>query len=191
MSELNIEKIEKEKQAISASAPGQWVGYWRSDTAGIKEMGLPEQYAVLLVMEGEITLSFRGYSDKTIEEKSLVVIDRQQLTGFRWTAGTAILEFTPPEKIFRFFGSCSRAFQVPCSTIVPVLPPLQQWIDELMAERLRPKEELTDIRRRDFCVRLMNILQGYPPLLVGELLVAFQVCAMSGDKKCRGEMCNI
>lgn len=191
MNELKREKIETERYALSTSAPGCWVGYWQSDTAGTEEIELPERYAILLVLEGEITLSFLVYRSLIVGKKSLVVIDRQQISQFSWSAGTAILEFTPPKKIFRFFGSCSRAFQIPCSAVVPVYPELQIWIDDLMAERLRPTEELTHILHRNYCVRLMNILNGYPPLLVGELLVAFQACAMSGKKRCRGEICNI
>ena len=173
------------------SAPGCWVGYCQGDTAGTEEIEHHERYAILLVLEGEITLSFIVYRSLIVGKKSLVMIDRQQLSQISWSAGTAILEFTPPKKIFRFFGSCSRAFQIPCSTVVPVSPELQTWIDDLMAERLRPAEELTNILHRDYCMRLMNILNGYPPLLVGELLVAFQACAMSSKQKCKGESCNM
>lgn len=180
----------KDNQAISSSAQGKWVGYWQSPIAGESELELPEQYAVLLVLDGEISFTFNQHDTKTIGEKSLIVIDRQQLTNCKWEANTAILEFTPPEKIFRFFASCSSAFQVPCSTIVPIRSKLQKWVDDLMAERLHHKEVLTNDRRREYCVRLGNILRSYPALQVGELLVPFHACSMSGEKKCKGEFCE-
>lgn len=179
----------KDTQTISSSAQGKWVGYWESAVAGESELELPEQYAVLLVLDGEITLTFNRYAQRTVSKSSLVVIDRQQLTNYKWTAGTALLEFTPPKKMFHFFASCSNTFQIPCSSIVPMCPALQQWIDDLMAERLQPKEALTAVRRRDYCVRLGNILRSYPSLQVGELLIAFHACSISGEKKCQGELC--
>lgn len=134
---------------------------------------------------------FNGYNQRTVGKDSLVVIDRQQLAHFKWSAGTIILEYTPPEKIFRFFDSCSTAFRISCSATVPMRPNLQKWIDDLMDERLQPKEMLTDIRRRDYFVRLGNILRSYPPLQVSELLVPFHACSINGHKKkCKGEFCE-
>lgn len=179
----------KNSATDSSARQSEWVSYWESSIAGKGELILPEQFTILLVLKGEIELIFNGYIHKTISNNFMIVIDNKQLTGFTWEAGTAILEYTPPNKIIRFFISCSSAFKVPCSTIVPVLPLLQTWIDNLMADQLQPKEKLTDALRRDYCVRLGNILRSYPPLLVGELLVPFKACSISGDKKCKGEHC--
>lgn len=180
----------KDNKVISSTTESQWVRYWESPESGERELELPQRYAVLLVLEGEVWFTFNSHDRKIIEKQSLVVIDRHQLTNFKWAAGTAMLEYTPPEKIFRFFACCSTTFQVPCSTIVPVYPPLQEWIDDLMNQRHQPQEMLTEALRREYCVRLGNILQNYPPVMVGELLVAFQACSMSGEKKCKGELCK-
>lgn len=186
----NHKTVDQTIQTISSSPPTQWVQYLKYETTGEQVLDIPEQYAALLVLEGEITLWFKGYESKNIGHQSLVVIDREQIKDFKPLADTAILAFTPPKKIFRFFRSCCKAFSLPCSPIVPILPELQQWADELIAEQLRPKEELTDVCQRNYCMRLMNILNDYPPLLVGELLVAFQACAMSGEKRCRHGACK-
>lgn len=182
--------VNKDCEVIAASQQGDWVRYWNNPIAGEKELKLLERFAVLVVLDGKIDLVFNGYNQQTVGKDSLVVIDRQQLVCFRWAADTAILEYTPPEKIFRFFDSCSTSFQVPCSTIVPVRPKLQKWIDDLMDERLQPKEMLTNIRRRDYCVRLGNIIRSYPPIQVGELIVPFHACSLSGEKKCKGVLCE-
>lgn len=181
----------KDNEVISSSAQGKWVGHWWNPIAGERELILPERFAVLVVLNGEIDLVFNKYTHRTISKQSLVIIDRQQLTSFKWKAATSILEFTPPKKIFQFFISCGSVFKVPCSTIIPVLGKLQEWVNNLMTERLKPASELDEICQRNYCVRLMNILNDYPPLLVGEILVAFQACAMSGEKKCNEDACVI
>lgn len=173
-----------------SSPQGEWIGYWEEAVTGERELKLPEQFTILVVLDGEVMLTFNRHDRKTVGQKSLIVIDQKQLTNFKWKAGMAVLIYTPPKKIFRFFSSCSTVFKVPCSTIVPIRPELQKWIDDLMEERLQPKEMLTESRCRSYCVRLGNILRGYPPLLIGELRIPFQACSMSGSEKCEGELCE-
>lgn len=140
-------------------------------------------YPMLMVLQGGLDMSF-GYNTCRIEAGQIVVIDTAALTRYSPAAGTIVLAYRPPQRLSGFFHQCTQTFRTSFSQIVPILPPLWQWIDARLTEYargIRHTGEAAHEQRRE----LARIFTAYPRRFLGELYAPFTVCAMGDCDRCR------
>lgn len=176
---------------MKSTASPDWALIRRADSNGELSLDQPQQFTVLFVLDGHLKLEFRMNSLVEIDSDHLIIIDNRQLSKVSCSSETTVLMFTPPEKIFLFFHCYSRALSAAYFNILPLLPELHQWINELLAEQFKANKESDDACRRKYCARLAAILNKLPPEEAGETLIPFYACSILDKKKCYNQNCTI
>lgn len=152
--------------------------------SGPKSLECECRYPVLFVLQGTCEMRL-GYSTCTVEAGNFIVIDAQKLSVYHPAEQTIVLIYLPPKQLSYFFGQCSRSFCSDYSESVPILPPLQGWIDSLLercTQQVRWTSEDEHGQRRELATILMN---SYPRQVLNELYAPFLVCTMSDCERCQ------
>lgn len=155
--------------------------------SGATELVSRSRYPMLFVLQGELDLHFK-YDRQIVTAGNLVVIDTDMLTEFRPASDTVVLIYRPSLRLADLFSQCSRIYETPVSEIVSILPPLQVWIDNLLAEHLQGKvwiDDQADRQRRELAHIMM---MDYPRRQLGELYAAFSACALGDCESCQREI---
>lgn len=139
--------------------------------AGILELPNEESYPLIFVLQGSVKILFSGERE-WLTEGQLAVIHRTKLQKIECTENTIILKYCPPKKLESYLKQCRRVFSKECSTPVPILPPMEEWIDGLMKE-LGTTHEEQQIECCAYESRLNEIIIQYPRNCLGELYVPF------------------
>lgn len=140
-------------------------------TAGILELPDEESYPLIFVLQGAVKMLFLAESE-WLSEGQLAVIHRTKLQKVECSANTIILKYCPTKKLEYYFKQCRIAFNKECSTPVPILPPMAEWIDCLMKELSTTCQE-QQIECCAYESRLNEIIVQYPRNCLGELYVPF------------------
>lgn len=154
---------------------------------GAVELPCRSRYPLLFVLQGTSVMRFK-YGKCTVGAGNLLVIDVQALAEFSAEPGTVVLIYRPPERLVGLLAQCSLMYDTFFSGLVPILPPLQAWIERLLAELLQnkaPTDEDAYVRRRELA---RILVRHYPRRLLGELSAAFLACMLGDCEKCRSEM---
>lgn len=156
---------------------------------GATQLLCRSRYPMLFVLQGGLDMRFK-YDACSVEAGNLVVIDVQALTEFRTEPDTVLLIYRPPIRLADLFAQCSHTYEADFLQIVPILAPLQTWIDKLLTEHLQGKmwqDDPAHEQRREL-VHIMML--DYPRRQLGELYAAFSTCVLGDCEKCQQELCG-
>lgn len=158
--------------------------YYRQ--GGDAELICQSRYPMLFVLQGSLEMRFK-YEQCTVETGNIVVIDVPTLMAFCTSPDTIVLVYRPPLRLADFFAQCSKMYDACFSEQVPILPPMQEWIDKLLTEHVQGKVWLNEQAHQQ-CRELARILIKYTRQQLGELYAAFSTCTMGDCEKCQMEV---
>lgn len=144
-------------------------------------------YPMLFVLQGSLEIHFM-YDLCTVTAGNLTVIDAKALTKYRVAADTIVLVYRPPLRLELIFRQCSAVYDASYSELVPILPPLANWIDQLLAEHMQGKVWISTEAHEQRQALAQIMMQDYPRRLLGELYAAFAACVLGDCEKCRQEL---
>lgn len=150
---------------------------------GPKSLECGCRFPMLFVLQGSLKMHFK-YSGCIVDAGNIIVIDTEMLTEFHAAEYTVVLVYMPPERLSYFFSQSSQIFDTCFSQIVPILPPLQEWIDHLL-EQCSQEVSWTNEGTHVLCRELATILIAYSRRDLGELYAPFTVCARGNCERCR------
>lgn len=140
-------------------------------------------FPMLFVLHGALEMRFK-YSSCAVDAGNMVVVNTEMLSEYHTSEHTVVLVYTPPKRLSEFFDQSSRLFDSSFSDIVPILPPLQEWIG-ILSEECRHGRRWTSEDEHVRCRELASILMTYSHRVLGELFAPFSVCAMGDCERCR------
>lgn len=144
-------------------------------------------YPMLFVLQGALEMRFK-YDLYAIAAGNLTVIEAKALTQYCVAPDTIVLVYRPPLRLEMIFKQYILVSQTPISEGIPILPPLQVWIDRLLNEHVQGRvwcDDQAHDQRRELA-RIMTL--EYPRRQLGELYAAFSACALGDCKKCHHEI---
>lgn len=133
------------------------------------------EYLMIFCLQGamKFSLTFRTV---LLEAGGLVVIDKRSMRSCRCRPDTVLLKYATHGKLAAYMDDCSRAFDTPATTVIPIREPLAAWIESL-ARQLASGEPAGQadytVRRRE----LAHLLLEYPRSELEELFIPLFACS--------------
>ena len=158
--------------------------YYRD--GGSVELCCRSDYSILFVLQGTLEMRFK-YMGYSVGAGQLVAIDKQALIDFRTAPSTILLIYRPPLRLEEILSQCSKIYDTPFSSAVPILPPLQRWIDSLLEQNTggrRWTEDEAHKQRKE----LARIFMDYPCRELQELRAVFLLCVWGDCKYCHQKL---
>lgn len=167
---------------------GNFFRYLHYRCGGLESLECECRFPMLFVLHGSLDMRFK-YSACTVDAGNMVVIDTAMLAEYHTAEHTVVLVYAPPQRLSYFLGECSRLFDACFSEIVPILPPLQEWIG-ILSEQCTQEVHWTSEDEHEQCRELASILMTYSHQVLGELYAPFSVCAMGNCEHCKETVCG-
>lgn len=167
--------MNSEMQAKRMAPPGgNYFLFSEYPDGGAAVFSTPDNTVIIFVLEGTAIFDF-PFQKQILKKGYLMAIDKHLLNGCSCGKNTILIEYTPSEKFIRYLDLCKTAFRKPCSSIVPILPPVRQWIEEL-AGILGRTEKYTEDFWHTKRMELAFLLMDYPKEQLGEMYAALYAC---------------
>lgn len=154
---------------------------------GDTELVCRSRYPMLFVLQGSLEMHFK-YDLCTIAAGNLTVIETKALTKYHVAPDTIVLVYRPPLRLELLLRQCSAVYGTSYSEPVPILPPLQKWIDQLLTEHMQGKIWINEDAHEQRRVLAHIMMLDYPRRQLGDLYGAFSACVLGDCEKCKQEL---
>lgn len=138
---------------------------------------------MLFVLQGEVDVEFRT-GRGCIKQGHFAVIASADVIGLCINASAVVFVFYPSKRLKFYFRLASESFKLSISETLPIMPPLQQWID-MQLEQSGDNCAPTGIEEWQRCSELVRILLAYPRNAIETLFIPLFACSMGSCKNCR------
>lgn len=137
---MDYRNIFREKDAFTTSS--YVCSYFR--LGGPIHVTRCDDYPMLFVLAGSVTLSYGDHPAKTILAGEMVIVNRRMITAVWCPSGTILMEYTLPKELTARFRQDSACFTQPFQPSIPITGRLETWVEQLIHPCLgnhRPQED--------------------------------------------------
>lgn len=97
--------------------------------AGQVHLTLGDDYPMLFVLSGGVTLVCEGLAAQTFRSGNLVIVDRKRISAVYCLEDTILLEYALPKDLSVRFQQHPTCFKLPCLPVVPISGRLETWVE--------------------------------------------------------------
>lgn len=138
------------------------------------------RYSFIFVLNGEIDFLFKMYNKIRLTAPQMMAVDKEQIESMRSNGNTIVLECETSGRMVPLIQGTSKAFNFPCSDLVPLNDELTTWCRSMLEDLVVEPLQSNDYYHKR-CRTLTLLFLKYPRTQLGTLYIPLYACALQCD----------